>query len=312
MNIRTYRPGDEKDQVAIYNEAAADLPKFKPATVEEITKRYRARDFDPGTRFYAEENGKIVGYANFHVNGRVSFPWCRKGHENQADPLFQRVLETMKSRGISAIFAAYRSDWPGQKDFFLAQGFHQAREMVNYLLDQGDMPTRPGRRNNPLTPLKKEDVPAIFELAPQVLKVHSPDQLERYLFHNPYFGPEETFVLRNRDGGIPVAVGILVSNQAYGDPKQVDSCMPCFRLGAFGTEGMPTKRLNGLFSFLTKDQRLAGIYAQELMGHAASLLEDCGATSLAAQAPSDAEFLIRFYNRYFRRQGSFPIFERTL
>lgn len=312
MKIRTYQPGDEKDQVAIYNEATADLPKFKPATVEEIAKRYRARDFDPKTRLYAAESGRVVGYATFHTNGRVSFPWCRKGSESAAEVLFQNVLEHVKGRGIHAVFAAYRSDWPAQKDFFLNQGFHVAREMVNYILDQGEMPTRPGRRDNLLTPLKKEDVPFILAFAPEVVRVQTVEQLDRYFFRNPYFGPEEVFVLRERKEDAPTAVGILVNNQAYSDPKQVDASMPCFRLGAFGTEGMQTKRINGLFSYLTKDQRQAGMYAIDLMGHAAALLEDCGATSLAAQAPSDAEFLTRFYNCYFRRQGSFPIFERTL
>ena len=33
---------------------------------------------------------------------------------------------------------------------------------------------------------------------------------------------------------------------------------------------------------------------------------------LAAQVPSDAPHLLRFYQRLFRRQGSFPILERTL
>jgi len=34
--------------------------------------------------------------------------------------------------------------------------------------------------------------------------------------------------------------------------------------------------------------------------------------TLAAQAPSDAQPLLRFYKQYFRRQGSFPIYERVL
>src|SRR5262249_51646942 len=34
MTIRTFQPGDDAVQVSIYNEAAADLPKFKPATID--------------------------------------------------------------------------------------------------------------------------------------------------------------------------------------------------------------------------------------------------------------------------------------
>ena len=79
---------DEVVQVEIYNEAAAGLPKFKPAQVDEIRRRTQTADFDPSTRFFALHRGRPVGYAGFHPNGRVSFPWCRPGHEDQAGPLF--------------------------------------------------------------------------------------------------------------------------------------------------------------------------------------------------------------------------------
>ena len=98
MTIRTFRPGDDAAQVGIYNEAAADLPKFKPATLDEIRRRTRAAEFDPGTRFFAEENGPPLGYCSFHANGRVSFPWCRRGHEGHAEALFQAILAEMQAR----------------------------------------------------------------------------------------------------------------------------------------------------------------------------------------------------------------------
>src|SRR5262245_60471321 len=47
MKIRTFQPGDEAVQAEIYNEAAAALPKFKPATSPEVQRRTRAGDFDP-------------------------------------------------------------------------------------------------------------------------------------------------------------------------------------------------------------------------------------------------------------------------
>ena len=88
--------------------------------------------------------------------------------------------------------------------------------------------------------------------------------------------------------------------------------MPCFRLGAFGTEGMQTKRLNGLFSFLTRSDRDTMPLGLDLLGQAAFRLRQTEVSHLAAQVPSDAPQLLRFYQRLFRRQGSFPILERTL
>jgi hypothetical protein len=88
--------------------------------------------------------------------------------------------------------------------------------------------------------------------------------------------------------------------------------MPCFRLGAFGTEGMDCKRVNGLFSFLCRSGREVSAMALDLMGHAAFRLEETSTAWLGAQVPSDVPHLLRFYQQHFRRQGSFPVFEKTL
>ncbi len=314
MNIRSYQPGDEVAQAAIYNEATAALPRYKPATSEEILRRCRERGFDPTTRWYAEVNGNVVGYATLQTNGRVGRPWCRAGHERAADPLFEKVLQSVKERGIRTAFAVYRGDWTDTKEFFTRHGFELTREVLNFVLDQADMPTRPGRRLNPLTPLRKEDVPAVFEMGEGVLRSRSPEELERHLFQNPYFPPDSLFVVRNRADQAPIAVGILVCNLTYSDPAQVDANMPCFRLGAFGAEGMTTKRLNGMFSFLTNARKDVSALGLDLLGHASFQFDEAGGGSshLGAQAPSDAAHLVRFYQSYFRKQGSFPIYERAL
>src|SRR5262249_47319567 len=145
MTIRTFGPGDDVAQVGIYNEAAADLPRFKPATIDEVRRRCRAPDFDPGTRFFAVAGGRPVAYAGFHANGRVSYPWCRKGHESFAEPLLAAVLGAMKARGLPRAFAAYRADWPAQVEFFQRHGLVHARDMVNFALDLTEMPTPAAR-----------------------------------------------------------------------------------------------------------------------------------------------------------------------
>jgi hypothetical protein len=312
VNIRTYQPGDETAQVAIFNEVAADLPKFKPATVEEVRRRHKDRDFDAGTHFYAEEGGRVVGYVVYHANGRVGYPWCARGYESLAEPLFQHVLQAMRQRGLTAAFAAYRGDWPVQTQFFLSHGFRKARDMINFVLDLPDMPTPAARPSIPVSPLRREDLRVIRDLAPNVLRVSSQADLEKHFFSNPYFKPESLFVLRGRVEMLPVAVGILIADPTYADPKAVDPNAPCFRLGAFGTEGMTAKRINGLFSFLAAADRDMNRLAMDLMGYAASRLEESDAGALAAQVASDAPHLLRFYQQHFRRQGSFPVFERSL
>jgi hypothetical protein len=312
VEIRTYQPGDEAAQVAIYNEATAALPKFKAATLDEVRRRMQDPRFDPSTHFYAVEGGHVIGYAAFQPNGRVSYPWCRKGCESTAEPLFQHLIQAMVRRGLKKAFAAYRSDWTAVGAFFQAHGFKLAREMVNFVLDLPDMPTPAARPSVPVAPLRPEDLPFVQELGEGVLRTSSREELEQHFFHHPYFRAESAFLLRSRGDSTPVAVGILIDDPRYADPHQVDAAMPCFRLGAFGTEGLTVKRINGLFSFLARPDRNLNVLAMDLMGVAATRLEKSDTGALAAQVPSDVPHLLRFYQQYFRRQGSFPVYERML
>jgi hypothetical protein len=310
--IRAYAPGDDAAQVSIFNEAAADLPRFKPATLDEVRRRGRDPSFDPEARFVAVVDGRPMAYATYQTNGRVSFPWSRKGHEALADPLFARVLEHMKERGHTRAFAAYRGDWPQQQRFFERHGFQVRREVVGFVLDMADMPTPPARPSSAVGPLRPEDVPAVLALGAGVLRLGDAAALEKYLFHNPYFPPKALFAVRARADGAPLAVGVIIANPAYTDPTQTDAGMPCFRLGAFGTEGLTTKRINGLFSLLAPAGRDVNPMGLDLLGYAAFQLEETDVATFGAQVPSDAAHLLRFYTQYFRRQGSFPVLERAL
>ena len=312
MTIRTFQPGDDAAQVGIYNEAAANLPKFKPATLDEIRRRIRASEFDPGTRFFAEEGGPPVGYATFHANGRVSFPWCRRGHERHAEALFEAVLEEMRRRGMPTAFAAYRADWKGSCDFFLAHGFRPAREMVNFVLDLASMPTPSARAGNSVEPLQIKDVPEVLAIGQGIIRCRTAEELDAHLFDNPYFGADSAWVVRSRAGGPPEAASLLITDSTYADPTAVDANMPCFRLGAFGTEGLQWKRLNGMFSFVARPGRDMNSLALELLAHAAARLSDTDLGTLAAQVPSDAPYLLRFYEQIWRRQGASPVSARAL
>lgn len=312
MTIRSFEPGDEAAQVSIYNEAGAELPKFKPATLDEVRRRCRGPDFDPATRFFALADGRPAGYSGFQANGRVSYPWCRKGYEEFREPLLECVLHAMRQRGLARAFAAYRGDWPAQQAYFQAHGFGLAREMVNFVLDLAEMPTPAARSGSTISPLTPADLPTLLQLGAGVLRLNSVAALEAELFRNPYYPASSLFALRNKVNGVPVAVATVVANPAYANPKQVDSAMPCFRLGAFGTEGMSAKRINGLFSLLAADDRDVNPFGPDLMGYAAIKLQDTDVETLGAQVASDAGHLFRFYKNHFRRQGSFPVYERQL
>lgn len=309
VRIRTYQPGDEVAQAALFNEAAAGLPKFKPATADEVGRRCGEANFDPTTRHFAEEAGRPIGYVTFHVNGRVSYPWCRPGQEAAGEPLFAAATDAMRQRGLHRAFAAYRTDWPIQQIFFVKRDFRPAREMVNFVQTTSRLPMKPGPES--VSPLRRDDVDAVWELAPGALRSANPRELAGHVFENPYFGADAAFAIRGGDGRSR-AVGLLVLNPAYANPRAVDAGMPCFRLGAFGTEGMQTKRLQGLFSFLAPAGSEAAELSRTLLDHAAGRLRVAGIEEVGAQVASDVPHLMNFYTQHFEWQGSFPVLERPL
>jgi hypothetical protein len=309
IEIRTFQPGDEEKQAHVYNAAAGSLPGFKPATVDEVRRRTRVKDFDPATRFFAVSGGRVVGYCAIQVNGRVGYPWCLPATQAE-ESLLAAALDGCRRRGIARAFSAYRSDWTAQAAFFERNGFHKAREVMNFAQSVLDLPTMVIRRGLNVTPLTEKDVPGVAALGAGVFRI-SADRLASFFFSNPYFPPESAFVLRRADN-TPQGVGILISNVNYSSPLQVDSAAPCFRLGAFGTEDMSTKRIHGLFSFVVRNDSDSIPTALDLLSCALARIEDDTIDVLGAQVPSDAKHLLSFYQKYFRKQGGFPVFEREL
>ncbi|HEY1189388.1 MAG TPA: hypothetical protein VGE74_17170 [Gemmata sp.] len=311
MNIRTFKPGDEVTQAALYNVAAFSLPGFKPASAEDVKKRTRAREFDPGTRFYAEENGQAVGYCTFDpVQRRVSVPWVRKGHDAVAGPLFDAALGAARERGLTTVFAAYRRDWEPVLRFLTDRGFNRVREVVNFWADPVDLPTLVNRTKLPINRLRRSDLPAVAAMGKGILRL-SEAELESYFFANPYFPAEAVLVLRAPDE-TPTAVAIGLERASYADVKKVDPLAPCFRLGAFGTEGLNTKRVNGLFSFLVANPANAHTAGLALLSEASQEMTEGTVTALAAQCPSDVPHLLTFYSRTFKEHGRFPVLEKQL
>ena len=312
MIIRTFKPGDERTQAALYNATAYSLPGFKPATEDEVKRRVRARGFNPENRFYAEDNGQVVGYCVLEPGqSRVSYPWCRKGAEATAKPLFDAALQAARTQGLSQVFAAYRRDWEPVLRFFADAGFAKARDVVNFVADPVELPTIANRGSVPLRRLERSDIPALAEMGKGLIRLPA-DKLEQYYFANPYFPVEAFLVLEGREDRQPIAIGVGLESATWADVKKVDPLAPCFRMGAFGTEGLNAKRVNGLFSFVVAKPEQAVSAGLALLAEVSQELTEGSVTSLAAQCPSDVGHLLNFYTRYFKEQGRFPVLELKL
>jgi hypothetical protein len=310
MPIRSYQPGDEHAQAQIYNAVAGSLPAFKPSTADEITRRYRPGDPDSETRYYAVHNGEIVGYAAFSANGRISYPWCLLGAEFQREPLLETVLEEMRQRSLPDAWAAYRRDWSGVLGFLREHEFTEKHNMINYVAERSRLSApAPLPSNRLVAPLVPEDLPELITLDHSLFGDTSVQELERFYWHNPFYQfPRTFYALKDADTGRLVGVYLLVVSDRFADPTKIDAAMPCFRLGAFGTERERHKRVNGVFSCLFADEADADLLAS----HAGAQAAQFGLTHVAAQVASDAASLCAWYDRYFVRQTSFPILSRPL
>jgi hypothetical protein len=308
MQIRTFQPGDEEAQARVFNASASSLPAFKPATAEEVARRYRSAELDAASKFYAvdEATGAVVGYALFNPNGRVSYPWCLPGAEEARRPLFDAVLGAMAGRDLNRAWAAYRADWTPVLAFFQDAGFATEREMVNFVAETAALPSGPVPPGLALGPLERDDMSRLRELGRGLFEDVGPDHLGAYLWENPWFAPESLFAIR-ADGAV-VGAALAIVRQGYADPTKLDAAMPCFRLGTLGTEHERHKRVNGMVSCVFTDEAIG----EALLAEARRRFEAAGLTHAAAQAPSDRSELVAFYARFFRRQGAFPIWARTL
>jgi hypothetical protein len=312
MAIRIYEPGDERAQASIYNAAAGSLPGFKPAKADEISRRYQASDFDPASRFYAVENGEIVGYAVFGPNGRISYPWCLPEAQRWREPLLETVLAEMANRRFHEAWTAYRADWSVVLGFLKQHAFRRKREMINYVADLAHLScTDELPSSRVIQPVERRDLPRLLALSPRVFSDSDLETVERFLWDNPFYDfAESRFALKSSESGEIVGACVLVIDNRFADPTKIDAAMPCFRLGAFGAERERHKRVNGLFSCAFAD----GADGEVMITSNAvwSKARRAGLAHVAAQAPSDAADVCALYDRHFQRQGAFPIMARTL
>ena len=197
-----------------------------------------------------------MGYAVFGSNGRVSYPWCLPGSEAVREPLLDAVLAEMTKRGLPQAWAAYRGDWSPVLDFLRQHDFTEIRTMINYVADLSRLPSQnPLPSNRLVARLEPEDLPQLIALAPDLFRDVDARQLEQFYWHHPFYNfPESLFAWKDGGSGEILGVYLLVVSDRFADPTKIDAAMPCFRLGAFGTERERHKRVNGLFSCVFADE----------------------------------------------------------
>ncbi len=311
--IRSFTTGDDAARVGIFNEAAAGLPKFKPATLDEIRRRTHGRDFDPadavlrrgqraaaGIRYVSDQRARFASPGAARA-ANASPNRCSSASSGDEDSWSQAHLRRLSRR----LDGQTTSSWP-----------MASATRTTWSTSYWTWPTC--RRLRPATAPGISAADARMTYPPWLPLCRTRWALPIWRPWNATscttrtFHPMPPSSLRGKTEGQLAAAGILIVNPAYADPTQVD----CGH-AVFPARGVRHRRNDDeAHQWPVQFPDAGRPRCQPARPRPARLcLADAGDTdvsTVAAQVSSAVPHLLRFYERYFRKQGSFPIFEREL
>ena len=180
--------------------------------------------------------------------------------------------------------------------------------MINYVAELSRLPRAAVPEGWVVAPMERGELAEVRAMGEGIFSEESFESLEEFYWGNPYFAPESLFVVKGEADGEILGAAQVIDNPEYADPTKLDAAMPCFRLGTLGTERERHKRVRGMFSCIFTDEPAGEV----LLAEAVRRMERAGLTHVAAQVSSTPARMTHFYDRYFTRQGSFPILSRRL
>jgi mycothiol synthase len=150
MEIRRFTEGeDEEVWIKIQNEAYKEYDDFRPDTIQDMEIWKKNPNFDSTGMFIAESDGRPVGAVNAHIDKnrkeKVGFlqalgvvPEFRKRGVGQR--LVERVIESLKERGIESVQAWTRGDKVACKTLLESMGFKLIRVFSTMRRDLESIP----------------------------------------------------------------------------------------------------------------------------------------------------------------------------
>jgi hypothetical protein len=110
--IINYQKGFEHDQARIGTEVARNWIWPYAYSLEDLIRMHASPDFDPETRQYCFLAGEMVGYIVSEISrpqddsalkANLDFPRMLPGHEQAAELLIEKAIETLKKKGVTHI-----------------------------------------------------------------------------------------------------------------------------------------------------------------------------------------------------------------
>jgi GNAT superfamily N-acetyltransferase len=137
MNIRRYKPGDEERLWQLYHDTThfingrdytpEQCERWAPSVADMPAWRERVRGKNP---FVAEEDGKILGFAELEDDGHIDYFYC--DHEHQRRGIGSKLYEAIeREAGQMKIPRLHAAVSLNAKAFFLRMGFQVGKEQRN-------------------------------------------------------------------------------------------------------------------------------------------------------------------------------------
>ncbi|MCA9277943.1 MAG: hypothetical protein H6815_04055 [Phycisphaeraceae bacterium] len=158
MGTITFRTEVSKDdwqaQFALWQRATNTLSRCWPSSLRNARSLHQSALKTPGSRIYAELDGKLVGYIGWHppfawegLGTAVPFgyPWTDPHDNDLAAELYARMIpqlvESTREDPPDVLIQRFRSSWPAQRAFMRDRGWTDAWRQQIWSIDTAGVPT---------------------------------------------------------------------------------------------------------------------------------------------------------------------------
>ena len=314
MTIRTFQAGDDAAQGRIYNEAAGRPAAVQARDAGRAAPPARGPDFDPGTRFFAWRGRPARRLRHVPRQRPRQLPLVPQGPRGGAPSRSSRPSSTRcAGAAIAGAFAAYRADWPAAARVLRRPRLRARRARWSIRHRHRRHADAVGPLASHITPLTPADVPAV--LRPGRASCAADDR------RRARGSTSSTTPTSRRRRCSCCAAAAATSRRRRGAGRRVAGATPTpagrSRHALLPPRGVRHRGADPSASTACSassppTRATCRRCALDLLGHATQRLQDTEVETLAAQVPSDAPHLLRFYKRSSAGRGVSRVFERPL
>jgi hypothetical protein len=139
--IKTYRKEYLDDHATIEtderNRWDIIVKPNKEQVKNELTQKYSRSDFDPMMSLSAFKGNKIIGFISSSIyeedritKGELRIPFVAEGYEDARDALLNRMIEVLKSKGVTSIRTLVSEYWGETVSVAVRNGFYLDKNFV--------------------------------------------------------------------------------------------------------------------------------------------------------------------------------------